>query len=424
MRRALRDPAWRRFFGAHAQSCLGSGLAHVALPLLAFDRTGSPWAVTAVLLPDLLPAILFGPILGTLVDRIGWRACAIVADLLRALAFGALVWTASLPAMVAAAGVAGFGTALFSPAALSGLGRLSPSADVRPGALSLFGALDDLGLTAGPALAALLLAGLPAGALLGVNAATFAISAFVLAGIREPAVAGVEEEVSSLWADVRAGLRALAGRPDVRLLLLSSTAAVLCIGVTNVGEVVLARGVLGLGGSGLAVLVAAGGLGTVLGSLAARYRTAWEWRRAYTCGLACMAADLLLCSLAPPLPVLLLVFVLGGFGNGFALVHDRLLLGEAVPSALHGRVFAVQKTMTSLAFAASFLGAGVVMAADGVQHTFLAAGLGMLVVVLATTPRLRLAWPAPSAPGGVVGFPEPTGAGAVVDPGSSPAAAA
>ncbi len=44
------------------------------------------------------------------------------------------------------------------------------------------------------------------------------------------------------------------------------------------------------------------------------------------------------------------VFVLGGFGNGFALVHDRLLLGDAVPEALHGRVFALPKAVTSLAF--------------------------------------------------------------------------
>lgn len=396
MRRALRDPAWRRFFGAHAQSCLGSGLAHVALPLLAFDKTGSPWAITAVLVPDLLPAMLLGPLLGTIVDRIGWRGCAIAADLCRAAAFGVLAWTASLPAMVAAAALAGTGTALFAPAALSGLSRLA-APDERPAALGLFGALDDLGLTTGPALAALLLAGLPAGDLLGVNAITFAISAVLLAGIREPEVAGDDVAVvPSLWADVRAGVRALAGRPDVRLLLGSSTAAVLCVGVTNVGEVVLARDVLGLGGSGLAMLVAAGGLGTVLGSLAARSRTAWEWRRAYTTGLACMAADLLLCSLAPPLPLLLFVFVLGGFGNGFALVHDRLLLGEAVPPALHGRVFAVQKTMTSCAFAGSFAAAGVLIAMGGVQDMFLVAGTSMLVVMLCAVPRLRATWPAPA----------------------------
>ena len=87
LRAALADAPSRRFFLAHAQSCLGSGLAYVALPLLAYDRFGSAWAVVAVLLPDLLPAILLGPLLGALVDRWGWRACAMLADGVRCVAF-------------------------------------------------------------------------------------------------------------------------------------------------------------------------------------------------------------------------------------------------------------------------------------------------------------------------------------------------
>jgi MFS family permease len=173
--------------------------------------------------------------------------------------------------------------------------------------------------------------------------------------------------------------------------------------VTNVGEVVLARHVLGLGGSGLALLVASAGLGTVLGSLAARSALAWQWRRAYITGLTCMAADLILSAIAPSLWLLLPIFAIGGFGNGFALVHDRLLLGEAVPDALHGRVFALQKGLTSLAFAGSFAGASALIAGVGVQHTFLLAGAGMLAVVAFAAPRLRAVWPSPA--GGTAAAP-------------------
>ena len=80
-REALAEAPARRFFVAHAQSCLGTGLAYVALPLLAYERFHSAWAVSAVLLPDLLPAIILGPLLGALVDRVGWRTCATVADI-------------------------------------------------------------------------------------------------------------------------------------------------------------------------------------------------------------------------------------------------------------------------------------------------------------------------------------------------------
>ncbi len=71
---------------------------------------------------------------------------------------------------------------------------------------------------------------------------------------------------ATLLADARAGVRELVRRPEIRTLLLTSTGVVVCIGITNVGEVFLAREVLGVGGSGLALMVAAGGLGTVLGS--------------------------------------------------------------------------------------------------------------------------------------------------------------
>jgi MFS family permease len=397
LRAAIVDAPSRRFFLAHAQSCLGSGLAHVVLPLLAYEHTRSAWAVTAVLVPDLLPAILIGPLLGALVDRVGWRTCAIAADLLRLFAFALAAVGGSLPLLILAAALAGTGAALFTPAALTGVATLAPR-ERRPAVLGLYGALDDIGLTAGPALAAGLLTVVGPSVLLGANAISFAVSAFLLAGLAQGRPTGPRAEYRSLWTDLSVGVRALSGRSEVRLLLASSTAAVAFAGVTNVGEVLLARDVLGSGASGLAALVAAYGAGTVLGSLTARFTHAFQWRRAYLAGLACMAADLVLCGLAPTLWLLLPVFALGGFGNGFALVHDRLLLGHAVPDALHGRVFALQKALTSLAFAASFVAASVLISFGGVQTTFALAGVGMLGVIAISSPRMRAAWPAPSAP--------------------------
>jgi MFS family permease len=392
----LRDSARRRFFLAHGQSCLGSGLAHVALPLLAYDKTGSAWAVTAVLIPDLLPTILFGPLFGALVDRIGWRACAIAADLLRFVGFTLAAFAHSLPTLVIGAALAGLGTAMFGPAGLAGVSRLG-GGEHRPAALGLFGALDDIGLTVGPALAAGLFTTIGPRVLLGANAVSFAVSALLLAGIASRGRRnGPREEHTSLWTDLRSGLRTVGGRADVRLLLASSTAAVLFAGVTNVGEVLLARDVLDVGGSGLAAMVTAHGVGTVLGSLAARFRHRFQWRRAYLIGLSCMAIDLTLCAFAPSLLLLIPVFVLGGFGNGFALVHDRLLLGGAVPEALHGRTFALQKALTSLAFAASFVATSVLISLGGVQLTFAIAAIGMTGVIATAAPRMRAAWPAPA----------------------------
>ena len=89
------------------------------------------------------------------------------------------------------------------------MARLAPG-ERRPAALGLFGALDDLGLTAGPALAAGLLAVVPPAALLGANAASFALSAVLLAGIGPRTRSAERIEHRSLFTDLRVGLQSLA----------------------------------------------------------------------------------------------------------------------------------------------------------------------------------------------------------------------
>jgi len=57
----------RPFFIAQAQGAIGDGAGYVALLLLAYDRIGSAWAATALMLADFGPAMLLGPALGALV---------------------------------------------------------------------------------------------------------------------------------------------------------------------------------------------------------------------------------------------------------------------------------------------------------------------------------------------------------------------
>lgn len=391
---ALHARGARRFFLAHAQSSIGSGIAIVGLPLLAYDRFHTPWALTVVLLCELLPAVALGPLLGALADRLPRRTCLVAADVLRLVAFGALAFVPSLGLMIVCALVAGIGTALFNPSALASLSQVAKP-EHRPAAMSLYSALDDVGLTLGPAIAGGLLIAFDPHVLMAVNAVTFTISAGLLATI--PLSAPIARSTKSLMASLRSGAREIAARPGVKLLLASSTVAVIAVGMVNVGEVLLARELLGVGGSGLAALMTASGVGTFLGStFGARTGTTWQWRKAYVLGLVCMAADLILCAIAPFFWLVLVTFALGGFGNGLALVHDRLLLAHAVPEALHGRLFALHKTCTSGAFVLAFLGAGVLISTLGVQAMFLVAGLLLIVIILIVRPHLRALWPEPA----------------------------
>ena len=170
----------RIFFALLAQSALGTGAGYVALLLVAYDRLDSPWAISLVLIADLLPPMVLGPILGAAADRWSRRNCMVIADVVRAVAFVGIALVDSFAATLALALLAGLGTALFTPASLAAL----PSLVTRPRlpvATSVYGAITDLGLAVGPAImAAFLLIASPETILAG-NALTFALSALVLA---------------------------------------------------------------------------------------------------------------------------------------------------------------------------------------------------------------------------------------------------
>ena len=371
------DRQARRFFAAHTQSSLGSGAAYVALLLLAYNRFHSPWAITLVLLADFLPAIALGPLLGAAVDRFGRRRSAVVADAARALAFAGIWLAPSFALTVAFALIAGIGTALFKPAVLAGLPRLVDDEHL-PAATSLYGAIADLGHTLGPALAGAALLVTGPRELLLANAITFAASALLIARVDLGAPASdARERRPSLFAEARDGISVTLRIPKVRTLLIGSSLAVLAAGMTNVGELQLAKGSLHAGDAGFSIFVALSGIGIVAGSLAAGSGRGSLTRR-YLFGLVAMAGGMLVAGLAPVFAVAAVAFVALGGGNGLASVSEQLLVQRTVPDELLGRAFGVKSALISSAFAASLLLGGLGTALVGPRALFAVAGAGLL----------------------------------------------
>jgi MFS family permease len=389
------EPRARLFFAALAQSSLGTGAAYVALLLLAYQRLESPWAVSLILLADFLPAMFLGPVLGAAADRWSRRGCAVVADVLRAGAFLALTVVGSFELTVVFALLAGVGTALFKPAVLAGMPVLV-SRERTASATSLYGAITDIGYTAGPALAGAALIVMSPGALLAVNAATFAVSAVVLARLPLDGAdrrAERRRAPASLLAEARRGLRATAGMPGIRVVILVSAAAMFFGGMFNVAELPFAKVDLGTSGSGFSAMVTLFGLGFVLGSLrGSAGGVAGSLKRRYLAGLFVMGASGTVVGVAPSLLVVALPLALAGFGNGLSLVHERLLIQSEVPQELQGRVFAVTDSLVSWGFATAFVSAGAVSDAAGARPVVLATGLGTLALACVATLALRRQW--------------------------------
>ena len=115
----LHNPQFRRLWIAQVVSQLGDWFNAVAVYALLLDLTGSATLVAAMMVVQLLPLALVGPLAGVVVDRMSRRTLMIGADLARAVLFAGLVFVRSadqiwLAFVLVTLGV--IATAFFEPA--------------------------------------------------------------------------------------------------------------------------------------------------------------------------------------------------------------------------------------------------------------------------------------------------------------------
>jgi MFS family permease len=388
------EPRARWFFGALTQSALGTGAAYPALLLVAYHRFHSPWAISLVLVADLAPAMFLGPVFGALADRWSRRWCAVAADVIRAGAFVGVVLAQDFALTMAFAVLAGTGTALFTPATLAGLPSLVSKQRV-PAATSLYGAIADLGFTAGPGLAAIALVLAGPEEILLLNGISFGLSALVLMrlpfGFRPAAGTEAEgERTPSLLRETREGLATVARMRGIRVVIAGSTGALFFGGVFNVAELLFVTEDLDAGDAVYSILVALFGLGFVCGSLAgSKGGRPALLRKRFLQGTVLMGLGFLLAGLSPTVIVALLTFMLAGFGNGLLLVHERVIVQETVPDELLGRAFGVKDALASWAFGLAFFAAGGLLTVVEPRELIIGSGVGGLIVAAACAIALR-----------------------------------
>jgi MFS family permease len=388
----------RVYYVVLAQSALGNGAGYIALLVVAFDRFHSAWAISLILVADLIPAGLFGPILGAVADRWSRRNCLIVSDVLRGTAFLVIALVDGFPATLALAVLAGVGTALFNPASLAAIPSLVKPERL-PAATALYGAITDIGFILGPALAALLLLLGGPEVILFANAATFGLSALVLSTLSFGAAPAPEDAGPrpGLLREARHGLAALAGMTAIRTVVLASGAMLLAAGLFNVAELPFAKLELDAGDAGFGALTAIYGLGFVGGSLSgSRGGEPAVLKRRFLQGLALVGAGFLGCAVAPVFAAAAPAFAIAGIGNGLLLVYERLLIQTTVDDSLMARVFGVRDGLSAWAFAAAFLAAGALIDAFDVRPVLAIAGGGALLVWAVSRVALHHAWEVPS----------------------------
>jgi predicted MFS family arabinose efflux permease len=354
-----RNPDFRKLYLAQLISFGGDWFLVVALFGLVLELTGSPVMVALVVVAQLLPYVVLSPVAGALVDRLDRKRLMIVADLARvALCLGFLlvngrsdVWLI----LVLQVGLATFGS-MFEPASAAAVPNLVDREDL-PTANTLTGSAWGTMLAVGAALGGLVATLLGRDAAFVGDALSFTLSAALLLRIRRPFAEAVREEHPGLVAATAETIRY--SRQDHRVLALLAVKG----GFGMAGGVisllpVFATEVFREGDAGIGILMAARGLGALIGPFLARAIAGDTERGLFTgIGLA-LASFGVFYAFFPLMPALLLAapFATGAhLGGGAQWTLSTYGLQRIVPDRLRGRIFAFDFALVTLTIAGSNL---------------------------------------------------------------------
>jgi len=391
MLNALRNPTFRHLFAAQAVALTGTGLASVALGLLAWQLAGSDAGAVlgTALAIKMVAYVTLAPVAAAIADRLPRRAFLVALDLIRAgviacLPFVDQVWQVYLLIFALQAASAGF-----TPAFQAAIPDVLKDEDDYTNALSLLRLAEDLEQLASPVLAALLLTLVSFPLLFLGTALGFAVSALLVGTVRLPG--RVRRGDSRFRADVTRGLRIYTRTPRLRGLMVMEAAVAAAGAMVYVNTVVLVQARLGLGERAVALAFAGFGAGSILAALLLpRLLARLADRQVMIGGAMLMVAGVALVPTVGGLAGLIALWAATGFG--FALTQTPIgrIINRSAREADRGAVFAAQFALSHACWLATYPLAGWIGAGAGLSAAALVlAGIGALGIVAV----LRI-WPA------------------------------
>ena len=388
----LANTVYRRLFFAQVIALLGTGLATVALSLLAFDLADADaGAVLGTALAIKMVAYIgVAPVAQAFADRLPRRAMLVGLDLLRAavallLPFASEVWHVYVLIFVLQAG-----SAAFTPAFQATIPDVLPDERDYTKALSLSRLAYDLESLASPAIAALLLGvisyhGLFGGTVLGFLASAALVLSVVVPRVKPGPARGIYERTTR-------GLRIYLATPRLRGLLALNLAIASGSAMVIVNTVVLVQGRFGLSPNATALALAAFGGGSMLVALRLpALLDRFPERRVMFTGTALIAAGLLAGAFAARhYATLLPLWFLLGIGYSLAQTPSGRLLRRSAHEADRPALFAAQFALSHACWLLTYPLAGWLGARAGLQASLLTLGV---LAAFATLLALKL-WPA------------------------------
>ncbi len=391
MLRILHNRTFRHLFAAQLVALIGTGLATVALGLLAWQMAGADagQVLGTALAIKMLAYVTLAPVAAAVAARLPRRAFLVGLDVIRAgvvlmLPFVTEIWQIYLLIFLLQAASAGF-----TPAFQATIPDVLPDESDYTNALSLLRLTEDAEQLISPILAAslLLVVSFPvlfAGTVLGYLGSALLVVTVVLPA-RSPAPA------EAFWTDATKGLRIIAATPRLRGAVGLELAVAAAGAMVYVNTVVLVQARFGLGAAQVALAFAGFGAGSIVAALLLpRVLVRQTDRRVMLAGAGVMVASVALVPLVAGLAGLIGLWAIAGFGFACTQTPIGRILTRSAAAPDRPAVFAAQFALSHACWLLTYPLAGWLGAGFGLAQTALVlAGLGAVAVAV-----VAWVWPA------------------------------
>ena len=338
-----------RLLIAQTVSSFGDWVGFVAVTALVASKGGG-YAVAGVMVARLLPAILFGPLAGTLVDRFDRKSLMIGSDIARGALYVVMPFLGPLWAIYLISFVIECFSLLWTPSRDASLPNLVPRRQL--GNATSLGLVTTYGtLPLGGLVFAFLSGGSdllpwlqdnPTSLALWLDGATFAVSASLVSRIRitSPAPAKVGKfQLSRVGRDIVDGLKFLRESTLASAMTLGIVSAFSAVGAVLALGPIFAR-TLGAGNPGWGILVTSFGIGMGIGMASSNKVVEFVEREfVFVWSIIAAAAMLFVLALIPGIELAAVMTVVLGAFCGSAWVSGYVLLQENVTDEFRGRTF-------------------------------------------------------------------------------------
>ena len=394
----LADRTYRHLFLAQVVALLGTGLATIALGLLAYDLSGERAGLVlgTIFTIKMVAYVGIAPIAGAFANRWPRRTMLVSLDLVRAMVALCLPFVTEVWQVYVLIFVLQSASAAFTPTFQATIPDILPEEDRYTRALSLSRLAYDLENIISPLLAAVLLVFVSYNALFLGTVVGFVGSALLVVSVMLPSPQPTAKR--GIYDRTTRGTRIYLATPRLRGLLSLNFAAAAAGAMVLVNTVVLVRSDLGLGDSQVAIALGAFGGGSMLAALfLPRLLDRTPDRSAMIIGALVLVFALLALSLMSFLigiqwQMLLVGWFIIGIGYSVVLTPSGRLLKRSAHAEDRPAVYAAQFALSHVCWLVTYPLAGWLITATNPSTALLVLGLlalaGLFGGVLLWKPEL------------------------------------